>query len=225
MDIPRIVASVDHTLLSPTATWAEIQTLCDEAMEYGTASVCIPTCYVRDASTYLDGRIPICTVVGFPGGNCTVGAKLFETKTAIVDGACEVDMVINLGYLKAGRFDKIFSEISGLKAMVGERNILKVIIETCQLTEEEKIRMCVLVSQTGADYIRTSTGFSTGGAGFDDIRLMAKHVDRIKIKASGGIRSLEDAQRFLDLGASRLGASRIIRLLKEQGIPGNNTVN
>lgn len=217
MDISKIVAAVDHTRLSPTATWSGIKELCDEAVEYGTASVCIPPSYVRDAWVYLDGRLPVCTVVGFPNGNNTMDAKLFETKLAISDGASEVDMVINLGHVKDGRFDTISSEVSALKAVVGENRILKVIVETCQLTEEEKIRMCVLVSQSGADYIKTSTGFSTGGATFADIALMAKHVDGIKIKAAGGINSLEDAQRFLDLGASRLGTSKVVRLLKEQG--------
>ena len=163
MDIQKIVAAVDHTLLSPTATMSDILTLCDEAMEYGAASVCIPACFVRDAADYVGGRIPICTVIGFPLGYCTTGAKLFEAKNAVMDGASEVDMVINLGYLKDGRFDKVFSEISGIKAMVGDSIILKVIVETCLLTEEEKIRMCVMVGQTGADFIKTSTGFSTGG--------------------------------------------------------------
>lgn len=220
MDIQKIVAAVDHTLLSPTATMSDILTLCDEAMEYGAASVCIPACFVRDAADYVGGRIPICTVIGFPLGYCTTGAKLFEAKNAVMDGASEVDMVINLGYLKDGRFDKVFSEISGIKAMVGDSIILKVIVETCLLTEEEKIRMCVMVGQTGADFIKTSTGFSTGGATFEDIQLFAMHADRLKIKASGGISSLEDAQRFLDLGAHRLGTSRVIKILKERGIKG-----
>lgn len=224
MDVQQIIAAVDHTLLSPTATWGEIQTLCDEAMEYGTASVCIVPSFVRDAADYLKGAVPICTVIGFPNGYCTTGTKLFEAKTAVMDGASEIDMVINLGYLKDGRFDKVFSEISGIKAMIGTERILKVIVETCLLTEEEKVRICVLVAQSGADYIKTSTGFSTGGATPEDIKLFALHSGQmIKIKAAGGISSLEDAQRFLDLGAHRLGTSKIVGLLRANGIIGKNS--
>ena len=205
---------VDHTLLKQTATWEEIQKLCDEAIAYGTASVCIPPCYVAKAHQYVQGKMTICTVVGFPNGNMTPAAKEFETCEALANGAEEIDMVINIGMLKAGKLDYVADEIRRLKAAVGDK-VLKVIIETCLLTDEEKITMCKVVTETGADFIKTSTGFSTGGATFADIELFAKHVGpNVKIKAAGGISTLEDAERFVALGASRLGTSRIIKLLK-----------
>ncbi len=216
MEPKELCAMVDHTLLKQTATWNEIKTLCDEAMEYGTASVCIPPCYVKQAHDYVAGKLPICTVVGFPNGNTTTATKEFETREAIQNGAAEIDMVINIGMLKAGDLDYVAEEIRRLKAATGDL-VLKVIIETCLLTDEEKIAMCKIVTDTGADFIKTSTGFSTSGATFEDIALFAKHVGpKVKIKAAGGISSLADAERFVALGAHRLGTSRIISLLKAQ---------
>ena len=207
---------VDHTLLKQTATWADIQAICDEAMEYNTASVCIPPCYVRQAVEYMAGKIPVCTVIGFPNGNTTTASKVFEAKEALANGAEEIDMVINVGQLKAGNLAYVADEIRQLKAAAGDK-VLKVIIETCLLTDDEKVTMCKLVSQTGADFIKTSTGFSTGGATFDDIALFARNVGpNVKIKAAGGISSIEDAEKFVALGASRLGTSRIVKLLKKQ---------
>ncbi len=215
MDIKKILAACDHTLLRQTATWEEIRTLCDEAGKYGTASVCIPPCYVKPAKEYVGDAVRICTVIGFPNGNMTTAAKVFETRDAIEDGADEIDMVINIGMLRAGNTDYVLSEIRAVREACGE-HILKVIIETCLLSEEEKIRMCQIVTESGADYIKTSTGFSTGGATFDDVALMKQHVGPgVKIKAAGGIATLEDAQRFLDLGADRLGTSRVVRLVRE----------
>ena len=212
----ELCALVDHTQLKQTATWEDIRQLCDEAIAYHTASVCIPPCYVKKACDYVQGRVPICTVVGFPNGNMTTAAKVFETKEAIGNGAKEIDMVINIGWLKAGKTDAVLEEIRALKAAAGPL-VLKVIIEACLLTDEEKVTMCSLVTEAGADYIKTSTGFSTGGATFHDIELFAAHVGKgVKIKAAGGISSLEDAERFAALGASRLGTSRIIKLLKNQ---------
>lgn len=207
---------VDHTLLGQTATWQDIKALCDDAMAFGTASVCIPPCYVAQAAEYVQGKMPICTVIGFPNGNTTTGCKVFEAREAIANGATEIDMVINIGLLKAGRDDEVMEEIRQLKAAAGPL-VLKVIIETCLLTDDEKIRMCRIVSQAGADFIKTSTGFSTGGATFEDVALFAKHVDpAVRIKASGGIATLDDARRFVALGASRLGTSRIVKLLKNE---------
>jgi deoxyribose-phosphate aldolase len=220
MDIGRIIAAVDHTLLAPAARWEEIQALCDEGMEYGAASVCIPPCYVKDAAEYVSGRIPVCTVIGFPGGYSTTGVKLFEAKNAIADGASEIDMVIHLGALKEGRYERIYSEINGVKAMIGEEHILKVIVETCLLTLDEKVRIAELVDQSGADFIKTSTGFSTGGATPDDVSLFRSLSQSLRIKASGGVSTLEDAWNYLELGASRLGSSKIIPLLRAQGIRG-----
>ena len=215
MDIRNILAACDHTLLRQTATWEEIRTLCDEAKEYGTASVCIPPCYVKPAKEYVGDAVTICTVIGFPNGNMTTAAKVFETRDAIENGADEIDMVINIGMLRAGNGDEVLSEIRAIREACGE-HILKVIIETCLLSEEEKIQMCRIVTESGADYIKTSTGFSTGGATFDDVALMKKHVGPgVKIKAAGGIATLEDAQHFLELGADRLGTSRIVRLLRD----------
>ena len=216
MDIRKIAACVDHTLLAQEATWEEIRQLCQEAIAYQTASVCIPPSYVKPAAEYLKGRIPVCTVIGFPNGYQTTAVKGYETQDAIKNGAGEIDMVINIGWLKDKKYQQLEDEIRTIKFACGDK-ILKVIIETCLLTEEEKIEMCRVVTAAGADYIKTSTGFSTQGATFADVELFAKHVGPgVKIKAAGGIASLEDAQRFLDLGASRLGTSRIVKLIKEQ---------
>ena len=216
MDRKELCATVDHTLLKQTATWKEIQALCDDAIAFGTASVCIPPCYVRQAHEYVQGKMAICTVIGFPNGNNTTASKVFETRDAIENGADEVDMVINIGMLKAGEKEYVEDEIRRIKAAAGDK-ILKVIIETCLLTDEEKIAMCEIVTRAGADFIKTSTGFSTAGATFADIELFAKHVGpNVKIKAAGGISTLEDAEKFLALGASRLGTSRIVKLLKQE---------
>lgn len=211
----EILAHVDHTLLRPTATAADIETIIDEGIRYRTASVCIPPSFVAHAAAYAKGRVKICTVIGFPNGYNTTAVKVFETADAVKGGADEIDMVINLGDLKAGKYDAVLDEIRAVRAACAGK-ILKVIIETCLLTEEEKIRMCEIVSESGADYIKTSTGFSTGGATFDDIALFAKHVRGIRIKAAGGIKSVDDAERFLDLGADRLGTSSLIRMLAEK---------
>lgn len=214
MEPKELCAMVDHTVLRQTATWEDIRALCDEAMEFGTASVCIPPCYVKQAHEYVKGRMTICTVIGFPNGNTTTATKEFETREAIENGAAEIDMVINIGMLRAGNLAYVEDEIRRLKAICGSL-VLKVIIETCLLTEDEKKTMCRIVTQAGADFIKTSTGFSTSGATFEDIRLFAQHVGPgVKIKAAGGISSLEDAEHFVELGADRLGTSRIIKLLK-----------
>ncbi len=214
MDINKILAACDHTLLLQDATWDEIKVICDDAKKYGTASVCIPPCYVRAAKEYLKDDVAICTVIGFPNGNMTTETKVFETKDALENGADEIDMVINIGMLKAGEYDYVLNEIKQIKEACGS-HILKVIIETCLLTDEEKVRMCELVTTSGADYIKTSTGFSTAGATFDDVRLFSEHIgDNVKIKAAGGISSLEDAEKFMELGADRLGTSRIVKLVK-----------
>ena len=213
----EILSIVDHTLLLQTSTWEEIRLICDDAIKYQTASVCIPPCYVKQAHDYVDGKIAICTVIGFPNGNCTTATKVFETKDAIKNGATEIDMVINVGQLKAKNYDYVLDEIRQIKAACGNL-ILKVIIETCLLTEEEKIRMCQIVTESGADYIKTSTGFSTAGATFDDIELFSKNVGKnVKIKAAGGISSIDDARRFIELGADRLGTSRIVKIVKNEG--------
>ena len=220
MDIKEILKHVDHTLLLQTATWDEIRQICDDGVKYGTASVCIPPSYVKQASEYLRGKTAVCTVIGFPNGYMTTKTKEFETKDAIADGASEIDMVINLGWLKDRRYDLLAEEIRTLKAVCGEK-ILKVIIETCLLTDEEKIKMCGIVTEAGADYIKTSTGFSKAGATFHDIELFAAHVGPdVKIKAAGGISSLEDAEKFLSLGADRLGTSRIVKLVKNEEASG-----
>ena len=212
MDKKAIFGIVDHTLLKQESTWEQIRSLCDEAIEYGAASVCIPPCYVKQASEYVQGKMTICTVIGFPNGNCTTATKVFEAKDAIANGATELDMVINIGQLKAGNDAYVLDEIRQLKAAAGDL-ILKVIIETCLLTEDEKKRMCRIVTESGADFIKTSTGFSTGGATFDDIALFTANVGpNVKKKAAGGISSFEDAERFIELGADRLGTSRIIKL-------------
>lgn len=209
-----ILKMVDHTLLLQTATWDEIKALCDDAITYKTASVCIPTCYVKQAKEYVNGQMPICTVIGFPNGNYTTAVKEFETKDALQNGADEIDMVINIGQLKAKNYDYVLNEIKSLKAICGNK-ILKVIIETCLLTTEEKIKMCELVTLSGADFIKTSTGFSTSGATFEDIELFNKYVGKnVKIKAAGGISSFDDAEKFISLGASRLGTSRLVKIMK-----------
>ena len=215
MELNEILSRCDHTLLSPTATWAEIQALCDDGIRFGTASVCIPAAYVRQAKLYVGNKLPICTVIGFPNGYDTTAAKCFMAMDAVSCGADEIDMVVNLGWVKDGRFDEIRDEIAAVKAACGDK-ILKVIIETCLLTREEKIQMCHVVSISGADFIKTSTGFSTGGATREDIALFAQYVaPHVKIKAAGGIASLEDATAMLELGAHRLGTSRIVKLAKE----------
>lgn len=220
MDVKEILKHVDHTLLLQPSTWEEIKQICDDAVKYQTASVCIPPSYVKQASEYVQGKMAICTVIGFPNGYMTTKTKEFETKDAIANGASEIDMVINIGWMKDKKYDLIEEEIRTLKAACGEK-ILKVIIETCLLTEEEKIKMCEIVTSAGADYIKTSTGFSTGGATFDDVKLFAEHVgEKVKIKAAGGISFLEDAEEFLSLGADRLGTSRIIKIVKNEEAAG-----
>lgn len=214
MKTKELLNHVDHTLLAPDATWEEIRQICDDAIKFQTASVCIPPGYVKQASEYVAGKMEICTVIGFPNGYSTTKTKEFETKDAIENGASEIDMVINIGWLKDKKYDLLEEEIRILKAACGEK-ILKVIIETCLLTEEEKIKMCEIVTCAGADYIKTSTGFSKAGATFEDIELFAEHIGPdVKMKAAGGISSLEDAQKFLELGAKRLGTSRIVKILK-----------
>lgn len=216
MDLRKLCSMVDHTLLKQTATWDQIKALCDEAMEFGTASVCIPPCYVKQAHDYVQGKLTICTVVGFPNGNMTTNAKEFETLEALANGAEEIDMVINIGMLRAGNSDYVANEIRRLKEACGRR-ILKVIIETCLLTEEEKKTMCRIVTDCGADFIKTSTGFSTGGATPEDIKLFAENVGpNVRIKAAGGIATLEDAENFVKLGATRLGTSRVLKLVREK---------
>ncbi len=220
MDQKEILKHVDHTLLLQGATWDEIRQICDDAVKYQTASVCIPPSYVKQAGEYLDGKMAVCTVIGFPNGYMTTAAKEFETKDALANGASEIDMVINIGWLKDRKYDLIEEEIRTLKKACGEK-ILKVIIETCLLTDEEKIRMCEIVTKAGADYIKTSTGFSTAGATFDDIRLFSEHIGPdVKMKAAGGISSMADAEKFLELGADRLGTSRIIKLVKNEEATG-----
>ena len=215
MEIKEILGMVDHTLLLQTSTWEEIKEICDEAMHYETASVCIPPCYVKKAKEYMGDKMRVCTVIGFPNGNHTRAVKVFETEDAVANGADEIDMVINVGMLKAGEYEYVSDEIRAVKQACQGRT-LKVIIETCLLTNEEKIKMCELVTQAGADYIKTSTGFSSAGATFADVALFAEHVgDGVKIKAAGGISSLADAERFIELGASRLGTSRIVKLVQK----------
>ena len=218
MEISKILGYCDHTLLAQTATWEQIKAVCDDGMKYRTASVCIPASYVKQAKEYVGDRLAICTVVGFPNGYSTTAAKCFETGEAIVNGADEIDTVINLGWLKDKKYDEILAELKALKAVCGNR-ILKVIIETCLLTDEEKIKMCEIVTASGADFIKTSTGFSTGGATREDIALFAKHVGKnVKIKAAGGINTIDDAEAMIALGATRLGTSRIVKIVKEQNL-------
>ena len=213
-ELQDILARVDHTLLAQGATWGEIKTICDDGVKYGCASVCIPASYVRQAAEYVDGKIAICTVIGFPNGYDTTAAKCFEASDAVKNGASEIDMVINVGWVKDRLYDKELEEINAVKAACGGK-LLKVIIETCLLTEEEKIELCRVVSQSGAEYIKTSTGFGGGGATREDVALFKKHVaPHVKIKAAGGIADLNDAKDFIALGADRLGTSRIVKAVK-----------
>ena len=214
MELSQILAKCDHTLLAQTATWADIKLICDDGMKYKTASVCIPASFVKQAKDYVGDKLAICTVIGFPNGYDTTAAKCFMASDAVENGADEVDMVINIGWAKEGKFDAVRDEIAAVKKAC-KGKLLKVIIETCLLTDEEKIALCKAVSDSGADYIKTSTGFSTGGATFHDVELFATHVaPHVKIKAAGGISSLADAEEFIRLGASRLGTSRIVKLAK-----------
>lgn len=216
MDIKEILSKVDHTLLAQGATFEEIKVILDDAIEYGTASACIPPCYVKEASDYVGDKLTICTVIGFPNGNMTTKTKIFETEDAIANGAKEIDMVINIGWVKSGDYNKVGDEINAIAKACHDRGaILKVIIETCLLTEEEKIAMCHVVSASDADYIKTSTGFSTSGATFEDVKLMRTYCSPDqKIKAAGGISSIDDAKKFIELGADRLGTSRIVKIVK-----------
>ncbi len=220
MEIKDILAKVDHTLLSVDATWEQIRAVLEDAIFLRCASACIPPSFVHKSADYVEGMVKICTVIGFPNGYNTTRAKVYEAVEAVTDGADEIDMVINIGWLKSERYDDILTEIKAIKKAITEVNpkaVLKVIVETCLLTDAEKIKMCDIVSESGAEYIKTSTGFSTAGATVHDIELMAKHVKNgVKIKAAGGISSLEDAQKFIELGADRLGCSRIVKIVKEQ---------
>ena len=214
MDKKDVLKIVDHTLLGQSATWADIRQILDDAMKYGTASACIPAAYVKQAAEYVQGKLAICTVIGFPNGYNTTAVKVFETKDAIANGAQEIDMVINIGFLKDKRYQEVEDEIRQIHEAC-EGRILKVIIETCLLTEEEKIKMCQIVTDAGAEYIKTSTGFSTAGATFEDVALMRKHIGpQVKVKAAGGISSFDDAEKFMSLGADRLGTSRLIKIMK-----------
>ena len=214
MDIKEILNHCDHTLLKQEATWDQIREIADDAIKYITASICIPPCYIKRAKEYVGDKVKLCTVIGFPNGNMTPATKVFETKDAIANGADEIDMVINIGELKAKNYDYVLDEIRKIKEACDGR-ILKVIIETCLLTDDEKIKMCELVTEAGADYIKTSTGFSTAGATFEDVELFAAHVGpNVKIKAAGGIGSIADAEKFMALGADRLGTSRIVKIVK-----------
>lgn len=220
MENKELFPYVDHTLLTQQSTWDDIKQICDDAVVYGTASVCIPPCYVGQAKEYLKDRIKVCTVIGFPNGYNSTAVKEFETKDAISNGADEIDMVINIGQLKAKNYDYVLNEIKTLKNACGSK-ILKVIIETCLLTDDEKIQMCQLVTEAKADFIKTSTGFSTAGATFADVELFAKNVGKdVKIKAAGGISSFDDAKKFIELGAERLGTSRIVKLAKKENATG-----
>ncbi len=216
MERSEIFSKVDHTLLAQDATWEQIREICNDAIAYGTASVCIPPAYVKQAKEYVGDCMAVCTVIGFPNGYNTTAVKVFETQDAIANGADEIDMVINVGALKDKRYEEILEEIKAVKAVCKDR-ILKVIVETCLLTDGEKIMMCRLVTQAGADYIKTSTGFSTAGATFDDIALFAEHIGpEVKSKAAGGIKTFDDAEKFIELGASRLGTSRLVRIAKAE---------
>ena len=220
MDINNILSHCDHTLLAVDATWDDIKQICDDGMKYKTASVCIPASYVRQAAEYVGGKLAICTVIGFPNGYSTTAVKVFEAKNAVENGADEIDMVINVGFAKDGKFDEILNEIKEVKAACGDK-ILKVIIETCLLNDDEKKEMCRVVTESGADFIKTSTGFSKGGATREDIALFAANIgENVKMKAAGGIRSFEDALDYLNLGCERLGTSAIVKLVKNQEVTG-----
>ena len=215
MNTSDVLKIVDHTLLAQTATWAQIREILDDAMKYHTASACIPAAYVKQTAEYVQGRLPICTVIGFPNGYSTTETKVFEAKNAIENGASEIDMVINVGFLKDGRYEEVEEEIRKIHEAC-DGKILKVIIETCLLTEDEKIKMCELVTKAGAEFIKTSTGFSTAGATFADVKLMKEHVgEGVKVKAAGGISSFDDAEEFMRLGADRLGTSRLVKIMKQ----------
>ena len=221
MNISEILNKCDHTLLAVTSTWEEIRAICDDGMKFSTASVCIPAAYVKEAKKYVGDRLKICTVIGFPNGYSTTATKVFECRDAIENGADEIDTVINVGFLKSRRYDEILAELKALKETCGDK-ILKVIIETCLLTDEEKIKMCELVTASGADFIKTSTGFSTGGATREDVALFAEHIgEGVQIKAAGGIASLADAEDFIKLGATRLGTSRIVKIAKNDTTKSN----
>jgi len=216
MELKEILSRCDHTLLKQESTWEQIQEVCDDAVKFGCASVCIPACYVKRASEYLGEKMKVCTVIGFPNGYSTTAVKVFETENAIRHGADEIDMVINIGWVKDQRWDRLLEEIREIKASC-KGHVLKVIVETCLLTEAEKIKMCEIVTASGADYIKTSTGFSTAGATREDVKLFKEHVGPgVKIKAAGGIATLQDAEDFINLGADRLGTSRIVKLAKGQ---------
>ena len=216
MELKEILSKCDHTLLAQTATWDEIRAICDDGMKYGCASVCIPASFVKQAAEYVEGKLPICTVIGFPNGYATTAAKCFMTADAVANGADEVDMVINLGWVKEQKWDELLEEIREIKAACNGK-LLKVIIECCFLTDAEKIKLCEIVTASGADYIKTSTGFGGGGATREDVALFAKHVGpNVKIKAAGGIANLQDAEDFINLGASRLGTSRVVKAVKAQ---------
>lgn len=216
MERKELLSKLDHTLLKQDATWEQIRRLCQEGMEYRVASVCIPPCFVKEAKDYVGDRLRICTVIGFPNGYNTTAVKVAETLDAVANGADEIDMVININWVKDDRLEEVLREIREVRQACPDQ-VLKVIIETCLLTEEEKIKLCEVVTKAGADYIKTSTGFSTGGATFEDVALMQKYVgDQVRVKAAGGISTVEDAQRFIRLGASRLGTSRLIQLLEQE---------
>lgn len=216
MDVKEILAHCDHTLLKQESTWAQIKEVCDDGLKFGCASVCIPASYVKQANDYVGNDLKICTVIGFPNGYSTTEVKVFETEDAIRNGADEIDMVINIGWAKDGRWDDLLEEIKSVKASCQGR-ILKVIVEACLLTEEEKVKLCQIVTQSGAEYIKTSTGFSTGGATREDVALFKANVGPdVKVKAAGGVRTLQDAEDFLNLGADRLGTSAIVKLVKGQ---------
>lgn len=218
MNIKEILSKVDHTILTQEATWKQVKQICDDGMKYETASVCIPPSFVKQAAEYVEGKLPICTVIGFPNGYSTTAVKCAETEDAVDNGVSEIDMVINIGWAKEGKFDAILDEINQVKEACHGK-LLKVIVETCLLTKEEKIKMTEIVSKSDADFIKTSTGFSTSGATFEDVEIFAEHISgETKIKAAGGISSIADAERFIELGADRLGTSKIIKIVKEMNI-------
>ena len=218
MNINEILSKCDHTLLDRCATWSDIKLILDDAMHFGCASACIPPSFVQEAKEYVKGNLKICTVIGFPNGYNTTAVKVYETEQALIEGADEIDMVINVGHLKEGRYDEILNELRALKSCCGNK-VLKVIIETCLLTDEEKVKMCELVTESGADFIKTSTGFAKSGATFEDVALMRKNVGKfVCVKAAGGISSLDDAEKFIELGADRLGTSKVVKLAKAEAI-------
>lgn len=218
MNIKEILSKVDHTILTQEATWKQVKEICDDGTRYETASVCIPPSFVKQAADYVGGKLPICTVIGFPNGYSTTAVKCAEAEDAVDNGVSEIDMVINIGWVKEGKYDAVLDEINQIKVACHGK-LLKVIVETCLLTKEEKIRLAEIVSKSNADFIKTSTGFSTSGATFEDVELFAEHISgETKIKAAGGISSIADAERFIELGADRLGTSKIIKIVKEMNI-------